>query len=152
MNQVEKSVIEKVSKVLESLNLKFAIMDSDGNKHGALEVIAKKKRCRSIYPLGEMRAYILPHVKDMMINTVKHVPVGKYDPVVVRGSVSSYATQAWGSGNYKTSITKDRKSVEVMRLDPTVSEFMKNDPLGDLFSELNMKPQRLTREEFRASS
>lgn len=139
MNQVEKNVLAKVTSVLQSLNLKFAIVDSDGNKHGDLnlEQIKKLKRRRSIYPLGEIRAHITPHITSIMINTTKHIPVGSYQAEIVRGSVSSYATQLWGAGNYKTRVTADKKHVEVTRMDPAVAAFMKHDPIADLLSGLN---------------
>jgi hypothetical protein len=155
MNQVEKDVLNKVSNVLQSLNIKFAIIDSDGNKHGDLNVEKdkKNKRRRSIYPLGELRAHIMPHITSIMINTTKNIPVGKYQPEIVRGSVSSYATQLWGAGNYKTRVTADKRNVEVTRMDPAVASFMKHDPVADLLSGLGTEqPQRLTRESFRASS
>jgi hypothetical protein len=139
MNQVEKDVLNKVSNVLQSLNLKFAIIDSDGNKHGDLNVEKDKKvkRRRSIYPLGEVRAQIMPHMASIMINTTKNIPVGKYQPEVIRGSVSSYATQLWGAGNYKTKVSQDKRYVEVTRMDPSVASFMKHDPVADLLSGLN---------------
>jgi hypothetical protein len=155
MNQVEKDVLNKVSNVLQSLNLKFAIIDSDGNKHGDLNIekAKKNKRRRSIYPLGEVRAQIMPHMSSIMINTTKNIPVGKYQPEVIRGSVSSYATQLWGAGNYKTKVSADKRHVEVTRMDPSVASFMKHDPVADLLSGLGTEqPQRLTRESFRASS
>ena len=155
MNQVEKDVLNKVSNVLQSLNLKFAIIDSDGNKHGDLNIEKDKKpkRRRSIYPLGEVRAQIMPHMSSIMINTTKNIPVGKYQPEVIRGSVSSYATQLWGAGNYKTKVSADKRYVEVTRMDPSVASFMKHDPVADLLSGLGTEqPQRLTRESFRASS
>jgi len=139
MNQVEKDVLNKVSNVLQSLNLKFAIIDSDGNKHGDLNIekAKKVKRRRSIYPLGEVRAQIMPHMSSIMINTTKNIPVGKYQPEVIRGSVSSYATQLWGAGNYKTKVSQDKRYVEVTRMDPSVASFMKHDPVADLLSGLN---------------
>jgi len=155
MNQVEKDVLNKVTNVLQSLNLKFAIVDSDGNKHGDLNIekAKKPKRRRSIYPLGEVRAQIMPHMSSIMINTTKHIPVGNYQPEVIRGSVSSYATQLWGAGNYKTKVSQDKRYVEVTRMDPAVASFMKHDPVADLLSGLGTEqPQRLTRESFRASS
>ena len=155
MNQVEKDVLNKVSNVLQSLNLKFAIIDSDGNKHGDLNIekVKKVKRRRSIYPLGEVRAQIMPHMSSIMINTTKNIPVGKYQPEVIRGSVSSYATQLWGAGNYKTKVSADKRYVEVTRMDPSVASFMKHDPVADLLSGLGTEqPQRLTREQIRASS
>jgi hypothetical protein len=155
MNQVEKDVLNKVTNVLQSLNLKFAIVDSDGNKHGDLNIekAKKNKRRRSIYPLGEVRAQIMPHMSSIMINTTKNIPVGKYQPEVIRGSVSSYATQLWGAGNYKTKVSADKRHVEVTRMDPSVASFMKHDPVADLLSGLGTEqPQRLTRESFRASS
>ena len=143
MNQVELSVLNKVCGVLKSLDLKFAIVDSDGNKHGELSIAEQKKpkRRRSIYPLGELRAYIMPHMNGMMVNTTKHIPAGKYAPEVVRSSISSYATQMWGSGNYKTRDTDDKKYVELVRFDPQVAEFMKNDPVADLLSGLDELPE-----------
>jgi len=155
MNQVEKDVLNKVTNVLQSLNIKFAIIDSDGNKHGDLNVEKdkKNKRRRSIYPLGELRAHIMPHITSIMINTTKNIPVGKYQPEIVRGSVSSYATQLWGAGNYKTRVTADKRNVEVTRMDPAVASFMKHDPVADLLSGLGSEqPQRLARNEIRASS
>jgi hypothetical protein len=155
MNQVENNVLAKVTNVLQSLNLKFAIIDSDGNKHGDLNIeqVKKLKRRRSIYPLGEVRAQLMPHMSSMLINTTKNIPVGKYQAEVIRGSASSYATQLWGAGNYKTRVTADKRYVEVTRLDPAVASFMKHDPVADLLSGLGTEqPQRLTRESFRASS
>jgi hypothetical protein len=155
MNQVEKDVLNKVTNVLQSLNIKFAIIDSDGNKHGDLNVEKdkKNKRRRSIYPLGELRAHIMPHITSIMVNTTKNIPVGNYQPEIVRGSVSSYATQLWGAGNYKTRVTADKRNVEVTRMDPAVASFMKHDPVADLLSGLGTEqPQRLTREQIRASS
>jgi len=151
MNQVENSVLNKVTAVLNSLNLKFAIIDSDGNKHGELNIeqVKKLKRRRSIYPLGELRAHIMPHMKSIMINTTAHIPVGNYQAEVIRGSASSYATQLWGAGNYKTRVTADKRYVEVTRMDPSVASFMKNDPVADLLSGLDDLPkQRITREVY----
>jgi hypothetical protein len=155
MNQVENNVLAKVTNVLQSLNLKFAIIDSDGNKHGDLNIeqVKKLKRRRSIYPLGEVRAQLMPHMSSMLINTTKNIPVGKYQAEVIRGSASSYATQLWGAGNYKTRVTADKRYVEVTRLDPAVASFMKHDPVADLLSGLGSEqPQRLARNEIRASS
>jgi hypothetical protein len=155
MNQVENNVLAKVTAVLNSLNLKFAIVDSDGNKHGDLNIeqVKKNKRRRSIYPLGEIRAHIMPHMVNLRTNATVHIPAGRYQPEVVRGSVSSYATQLWGSGNYKTKVTSDRKHVELIRMDPAVASFMKHDPVADLLSGWDdVQPQRLTRETFNASS
>ena len=139
MNQVEKDVLAKVTNVLQSLNLKFAIVDSDGNKHGDLNIEQVKtlKRRRSIYPLGELRGHIMPHMASLMVNSTVRIPASKYEVENVRASVSSYATQLWGSGNYKTKVTSDKKHVELTRFDPSVAAFMKHDPIGDLLSGLN---------------
>lgn len=140
MNQIEKNVLAKVTNVLQSLGLKYAIVDSDGNKHGDLNVAQEKKlkRRRSIFPLGELRNHIMPHLQSILINTTKHVPCGKYPVESVRSSISSYATQLWGAGTYKTHISADKKFVEVTRFDKQVAEFMNSDPLGDLFEGLEI--------------
>lgn len=140
MNQIEKSVLAKVTNVLQSLGLKYAIVDSDGNKHGELNVAQEKKlkRRRSIFPLGELRSHIMPHLQSILINTTKQIPCGKYPVESVRSSISSYASQMWGSGMYKTHISADKKFVEVTRFDKQVADFMNTDPLGDLFEGLEM--------------
>ena len=142
MNQIEKAVLTKVFGVLDSIGVQYAIVDSDGNKHGALNVAQEKKakRRRSIYPLGEIKGYIMPYMQNMMINTTIQIPAGKYDAKILRGSVSSYATQMWGAGNYKSSVSADKKSVEITRFDPQVASFMKNNPVDDLLSGLDDLP------------
>ena len=46
----------------------------------------------------------------------------------------------WGGGNYKSSVTSDKKFVEITRLDPQVAAFMKNNPVDDLLSGLDDLP------------
>lgn len=140
MNQIEKNVLAKVNHVLQSLGLKYAIVDSDGNKHGELNVTQEKKvkRRRSVFPLGELRDHIMPHLKSILINTTKRVPCGKYPVESVRSSISSYATQMWGAGMYKTHVGADKTFVEVSRFDERVADFVNKDPLGDLFEGLDV--------------
>ena len=142
MNNIHAKALTNAIKLLNAIGAKYAIVDSDGNKHGALNVAQEKKakRRRSIYPLGEVKGYIMPFMQGMMINTTKQIPVGPYDAKVIRGSVSSYATQMWGGGNYKSSVTSDKRFVEITRLDPQVAAFMKNNPVDDLLSGLDDLP------------
>lgn len=142
MNQVEQTILTKVVKVLNSINLKYAIVDSDGNKHGDLNIEQekKRKRCRSMYPLGEVRNYIKPYMRNLRVNTTQKIPVSKYAPESLRSSISSYATELWGSGNYTTHVGNDKGFVELTRLDPVVADFMRKDPLTELldgFDELD---------------
>ena len=147
MNQIEQNVLTKVTNVLHNLGLKYAIVDSDGNKHGDLEVVTKKKRVRSVHPVGELRDHVLPYMKNLLVNTSVMVPHGKFAVERVRSSISSHGTKMWGAGNYTTQVTADKKFVKVTRFDKAVKDFLQSDPLegaiDDLFADA---PQPLQRE------
>lgn len=141
MNQIEKEIITKVTSVLDKFGLKYAIKDSEGTIHGELkpaDAEKKGKRSPSIYGYGELRNHIVAHgVTNMAVNSHKVIPVGKFEPEILRRSVCSYGSQHWGNGTYKTKLTADRKGVEVTRFDKETAEFMQKDPLAEILDGWN---------------
>lgn len=141
MKPVEKQMIDKVSAVLDHLGMEWAIKTSDGVVHGTLKVEppkpTKKKR-EAIYGYGVLKKHLDAYgIDKIMVNTHAIIPAGGMDAEVVRRSICSYGSQHWGNGTYKTSITADRKGVEVTRFDSKTAEFMKSDPLADLLKGWN---------------
>lgn len=150
MNDIEKKVLGNMENALKALKLKYAIIDSDGEVHGELEVVVPKKRRGSVYGHGVMSNYIKPYFNTFLDNTSKTIPAGQYDVEIVRGSVCNMATKLFGAGNYKTTLTNDRKGVVVTRLNKDVAAFLKDSAVDDMFSfeEIDV-PQRQTRTLFR---
>ena len=139
MNDIEKSVLAKVTNVLSALKLEFAIIDSDGNKHGNLNLapVKTKRVAASPYPRGQLRAYIKPYLDNMMINTSKVIPANGLQIKFLAAAASNYAKDTWGNGSYRCVRSADGKSITFTRLDPSVTSFMQQDPLADLLKDWN---------------
>lgn len=124
MNDIEKQVLTKVESVLGALKLQYAIIDSTGKKHGSLNVASDKKPKRAFkYKWGALSGYIRPLLSDLPVNTSKEIPIGVFDAENVRIAISNHALKNWGKSSYSTTVKKN--SVQVTRLDPTVSQFLK---------------------------
>jgi len=141
MKPIESQIIAKVSAVLENLGMEWAIKDSEGTVHGNLKVTqpeVKKKKSDPIYPYGTLKAHLDSQgIGNITVNTHKVISAGGMDAEVVRRSICSYGSQHWGNGTYKTSVTADKKSIEVTRFDKQTASFLKKDPLADLLKGWN---------------
>ena len=139
MNDIEKAVLTKVVNVLSALKLDYAIVDSEGNKHGNLNLapVKVKKVTASPYPRGHLRAYVKPYLDSMMINTSKVIPANGFHIKFLSAAASNYAKDTWGNGSYKCMRSADGKSITFTRLDPSVTSFMQQDPLADLLNDWN---------------
>lgn len=146
MNDIEKNVLAKIDGALGALKLKYAIVDSDGVVHGDLQVVVPKKRIASVYGYGVMIKYLKPYFANFPDNTSKTIPAGQFDAEIVRRSVCNYATKEFGSGNYKTTLTGDKKGVVITRLNKDVADLLKDNTLDDMFALEEIEvPQRQSR-------
>lgn len=146
MNDIEKNLLAKIDGALGALKLKYAIVDSDGVVHGDLQVVVPKKRIASVYGYGVMIKYLKPYFANFPDNTSKTIPAGQYDAEIVRRSVCNMATKQFGSGNYKTTLTADKKGVVVTRLNKDVAALLKDNTVEDLFALDDLEiPQRQSR-------
>lgn len=117
MNNVEKITLQRAISMLKSCNFMYAIVDSDGNKHGMLEVNHKnrKKRGPLTYPMGTLRNHYLPFIKNMTDDSVGEVPIDDFDMETLRSSLCAYMSTHWGKGSYSTTIDRDNNSIIVHR-------------------------------------
>lgn len=116
MSQVKSKALEQAIKILDALKLEYVIFDSEGNKHGELEVAEKKKRSESEFPRGEIRQYFLPFIKDMGVGDVVEVDAGHYGLERVRGGICSWFLGKYGPSACTTTIKHSKNSVEVLRI------------------------------------
>ena len=120
MEGVQKVVLEKAIRLLDSLKVDYAIVVSDDFSiiKGDIQVLGKQKRRTrtQTVPYGTYSTLFKSHgVDDMEIGDVIAIPVGAFDPIVIRKTVSAHCANRWGNGASVTSINGD--TVEVMRID-----------------------------------
>lgn len=123
MEQVFAKMLEKAVRDLELLerkgHIQFKVLAGD-KSYGALEVKAKgktfkKKKSPSVYPLGELRDYVLPFIGGLKADEIVSIPVSKYAPEHVRGNVCAWCSTKWGKGTYSSTYNKETKCVEIYR-------------------------------------
>ena len=124
MEQVFQKMMEKAVKDLDVLerrgHLKFKVFTTDGKEYGTLKATApsvKPPRTRSanMFPIGEIRSYIMPYLKDLTPDGVVSIPIGKYPAENLRGNVCSWCTVNWGKGTYSSTYNKEKQTVEIYR-------------------------------------
>jgi hypothetical protein len=120
MKDVQKVALEKAVRLLDSLKVAYAIVVDDDLSiiKGDIKILEKKKkRTRTqTVPYGTYSTLFKSHgVDDMKIGDVVTIPIGAFDPIVIRKTVSAHCTNHWGKGSSVTSITGN--DVEVMRID-----------------------------------
>lgn len=123
MEQIYNKMLKKAITDLVFLQgkdlLKFKIITSEGMDIGEREVVTappKKRKAPSMYPQGEVRNYILNHVKGMAEQDLVSIPFSKYDAECLRGNLCAWATTVWGKGSYTTAVNRKAKTVEILRL------------------------------------
>jgi hypothetical protein len=137
MKQIRTSVLHEKAltnaiKLLNAIGASYAIKDAEGNLHGDLTAVSKKKKAPSKYPYGSISTYIRPYVEACGVNQTVTIPIGQFDVDHIYGSASSMATKLWGNGCHKIGTTPDKKAVVLTRTE-------KLDDLDDLFSQLGIK-------------
>ena len=116
MREIENKVLNKALQMLDALKCEYAIVDSDGTKHGELQIQPKKAKRPVKYEWGALTNHIRPLVQSIKIGEVVKVPVAPFDIESVQGSVGSLCFKLWGRGNHTSALTKDRTYIEVLKL------------------------------------
>lgn len=120
MEGVQKAVLEKAVRLLDSLKVDYAIVVSPHFSviRGDIQVLEKRTRRNIAAPYGTYAALFRAYgVDDMEIGDVVSITCGEHDPANIRKTVSAHMTNKWGSGSSMTSVSEDGETVEVMRID-----------------------------------
>lgn len=118
MSHVSEVAITRALALLKSVNAQFKIITADGQEHGDLEVVQPKerKRQKGLYGYGELNHYFLPLVEKMKPGEQVNVPFDRYECERLRGALSAWLVKKWGKGNTITSVNRESKVVEVLRV------------------------------------
>ena len=116
MKEVQLASLKKALATLNILGCKYAVIDSDGNRHGDLEIVQKpeRKRASPTFPRGEVHDYFAPFIENLEIGEVAEIPSGKYGVERIRGSVCSWFVRNRGKGSANTVVSGN--NVQVLRI------------------------------------
>lgn len=113
--EIKRVVLERAINMLQALKAQYKIILNDGSEFGELEVVKSNRRPLR-YPLGALRDYYSPFIKDMNVGDVVVVPIGDFDIDSIQGGICSFAGTTWGLKSVVTHRLPDENTVEVMRL------------------------------------
>ena len=117
--EVQKLALHRAMAMLTAAKCQFAVIDSEGNKYGSLQVAAPPQRTRGAFPRGTLVAHFQPHIKDMKPGDAVCVPYGfcteKPHRDALQKAISSHCSAAWGNKTYITHMND--AGVEVLRVE-----------------------------------
>lgn len=116
MYQVQEKTLQKALQILDALQCKYVVIDSNNNKYGTLNVIEKTKRSPRLYPFGEIKSYLEPYLGNIQIGEVVEVPYGKYGGAKVQCHAAGFMCTKFGVKTHTSSQNHARQVLEVLRL------------------------------------
>ena len=116
LTRVQKITLDRAIELLKALKFPFAIVDSTGMVHGALEIKNDKKKHEKKYPHGDRSRYAKQYVLNMEVGQEINVPCDIYDPEDLRSSIISVSYQQWGKGAVITTLNRATNHIEVLRV------------------------------------
>ena len=116
MNMIQKQTLNKALSFLDAVGAAYAVIDTDGVKHGTLEVVEPKKRKKSDRPYGSLSRFASEVIGNMKVGEVVEIDTDVYDHETVRGAVTSWACNHWGKGTLTTAYNKETKKIEALRI------------------------------------
>lgn len=120
--EVKTIALKHALKYLKAADVKFAVIDQNGVKHGDLEIATPKEQRRqpSRFPRGAFIGHFLPMVKDMKAGDSVLVPFGPFGQdnqtkEQLRSALSSHCSGTWGNKTYITHTTP--QGIELLRVE-----------------------------------
>ena len=118
-SELKEKVLLDCVKRLESLGLQYAIMRTNGEKIGSLDVVKpkeKKKRGPNKYDPRELKNYVTPILMEVNVGDEVSIHRGKFDLKSINSSVTSTASHMWGKKSYVSSTSKENETVSILRV------------------------------------
>lgn len=122
LSPIQKKVLDNALRMLNSLPIQYAIVEPDGNKLGALEVVkpADHRRKPRTYSGYKYRPIYLPVLEKLQENDTADVtlPLNVPEGVTIehlQSSICGYCSGVWGNGTYTTMLNREKRSVSVLR-------------------------------------
>jgi hypothetical protein len=112
---VKAMALQRSLQILNSLGARYKVITDDGAEYGDLKVNYSTRK-PSRYPLGSIRNYYGPIIKDMQVGDVKEVGVAQFDLDTLQSGIGSFAGRLWGNGSIVTQRDFEKKCIQVFRI------------------------------------
>lgn len=118
MKEIQVKTLHNAIRLLSVLPVKYKVITEDGEEFGVLEVVKQPKRVpRNPHKKwGDLSEYAKSFIESMEVGEVVFLPCADFEPESLRSSASSWMSKTWGNGTYTTLLSKDRSTIEVLRL------------------------------------
>jgi len=117
MEKIKELALARQIEVLTNLGMQFCIIDTDGNKHGTLEVAEPKppkKRKNFGRPKGAILNYLKPFIGNLKPGESTSIPIGDFDLKTVQSSTCSYLFTVHGPNRVITTQNRETNCVDVV--------------------------------------
>ena len=114
MKEIELKTLNSAIRLLNAIKCSYAIIDTDGNKHGTLEIAEKKIERK--YPYGSITKHVRQYLKELDVGDYLEIPIANFDFETIQSVGCSLFHQSWGKGNYTTCGVNENTALQVMRL------------------------------------
>lgn len=116
MKQIQLATLNRALTLLDAIGAKYAIISPDGTQFGDLQIANHKTKDTRPYSFKEMNAYVRDQFILHNVGDVAIIPIDKFDIDELQSAISSHAIKTGGKGHYTTCRSKDKKSIEVLRV------------------------------------
>jgi len=100
--------IMKAIQILENMKCQYVVITADGRQFGEIQPVKKVIKRAPLYPRGTFIDYFGEILSKCTAGQTAEIPVGKFDPEVLRARVCAYATGRWGKDTYSTKISDNK--------------------------------------------
>lgn len=113
-------IFQKALAVIKASGAQYRIVMPSGEQFGDLPIAApepERKRRKLRHPYGVLKAHYLPYVKDIQPGQCIDVPCGPFLPGPLMSGISAHFCHTLGNGKVMVAGNKDKKCVEVLRVE-----------------------------------
>lgn len=111
---VASRAVQRAIRMLAAANCRYAVIDSQGQRYGQLEVHERSRSRRQLRPYGQLRDHCRPYLTNVAVGEAVKIPLGRFTARELRSSITAWLTVNWGLSTY-TSFCTDTH-VEILRI------------------------------------
>ena len=116
MENIQTVALKRAINTLTALNCQFAVITSEGEKFGELDVQPLIKQRKNKYKQGELKGYVETFLAPVQVGKDFSVPCDVYGMETTIRSVSNWFYKTHGAGSYRYQTDKYTNAVHGIRI------------------------------------
>ena len=115
--QTEEIAIKRAISLLKTFKCRYYVIAPDGTNYGDPSLVLKRKKGEK-YGHGNLKKHVEKYLEDIALGQVKTVQIENFDMKSIRSAICSFMHLKYGTGTYNSFMNPDKKSVDVVLLEP----------------------------------